>query len=86
MKKIAKKNSRVTLLPGQEFFKKISSKLLKKYKGWIVAVHPKTGAYVLGEDELDVLIEAKEKFPDVIFSIFRVGYKATHRRPSFLRI
>ena len=66
-------------LPGEKIYKRLSSRLKKRYKGSIIAIDPKTGHYILGKDELAVALKAKQQFPGTHFSVFRIGYPTVHK-------
>ena len=70
-------------LPGESIFKRLSQKLLKSHKGDIIAIDPKTGKYVLGKDELEVALKARNLLPKALFSVFRIGYPAVHKFRHF---
>ncbi len=65
-------------LPGEKIYKRLKSRL-KGHKGEIVAIDPKTGRYILGEDELAVALRARQEYPGTCFSFFRIGYPAIHK-------
>lgn len=67
------------VIPGQRIFKRINARLQKRRKGYIVAIDPKTGKYILGRDELAVALKARKEYPKTPFSVFRIGYPAVHK-------
>lgn len=66
-------------LPGAKIFRRLNARLQKKRKGYIVAIDPKTGKYVMGRDELAVALKAREMYPATLFSVFRIGHRAVHK-------
>ena len=72
---------------GKAIYKRLESKLIEK-KGKIVAIEIESGDYVIGDDELDAALKARDKFPDKIFTFFRIGYPVVHKfkRNSYLFI
>ncbi|KAF0132700.1 MAG: hypothetical protein FD145_1587 [Candidatus Saganbacteria bacterium] len=64
---------------GRRIYKRLKSKIEKKYKGMILAIEPDSGGYVIGGDELDAALKAQHKFPGKIFDFFRIGYTAVHK-------
>lgn len=66
---------------GQRIYEeKLKGKLEPEHKGKIVALEVETGDYFLGDSVIEAVNRAKEKYPDKIFFIARVGYKAVHIR------
>lgn len=64
---------------GRRIYQRLKARLEPKYKGQIIAIEVESGQYVLGKDELQVALEAIQKFPNKQFSFFRVGYPAVHK-------
>ena len=64
---------------GKGIYKSLKSKLEKKYNGKVIAIEVDSGDYVIGDDELDAAIKAREKFPHKIFTFIRIGYLAVHK-------
>ena len=64
---------------GRSIYKRLKPKLEKDFKGKVVAIEVETGEYVVGEDELEAAIKAKEKFPGKIFNFIRIGSKVVHK-------
>lgn len=65
-------------LKGKAIYKKIEPKL-KDAWGKIVAIDVESGNYVLGDDELEAALKARERFPGKVFAFFRVGYPSVHK-------
>ena len=64
---------------GKRIYKRLKPKLERDYKGKVIAIEIESGEYIIGEDELDAAIKAKNKFPDKIFDFIRIGYRAVHK-------
>lgn len=64
---------------ARKIYKKLKSQLEPKYKGKIIAIEVESGKYILGEDELDTALKAKERFPGKVFNFFRIGYPVVHK-------
>jgi len=64
---------------GKKIYKKLKPKIEHDNKGKVVAIEIESGEYVIGEDELDAAIKAKNKFPNKIFDFIRIGYKTVHK-------
>ena len=47
--------------------------------GKMVAVHPDTGAYEVGDDSEIVLDKMRTRFPQALFHVVRVGYPTAFR-------
>jgi len=61
---------------GEEVYAKIKDKLEPAHKGEIVAIEIKTGDYFLGKDVIEADEKAREKYPDEVFYLARIGYRA----------
>ena len=64
---------------GKKIYNRLKSKLERDYRGKVVAIEIESGEYIIGDDELDAAIKAKNKFPDKIIDFIRIGYKAVHK-------
>jgi len=64
---------------GKSIYKKLKSKLERDFKGKVIAIEVDSGKYVIGEDELEAAIKAKEKFPGKIFDFIRIGSRTVHK-------
>ncbi len=60
-------------------FHSIEPKLLRLHRGQVIAIEIESGAYVMGDDELEVARRARAQFPGKIFYFFRVGESAVHK-------
>ncbi|MHB1376490.1 MAG: hypothetical protein ACYCXB_03595 [Candidatus Humimicrobiaceae bacterium] len=63
---------------GRAVYKKLQSEL-KKDKGKIIAIEIESGEYFVGDNELEAAQKARSKFPDKIFTFFRIGYPVVHK-------
>lgn len=66
---------------GDRIYQQIKDKLEKDYKGKFIIIEPDSGEYFVGDDELELVKIASKKFPDKIFNMKKVGYRAA----GFLR-
>ncbi len=64
---------------GKKIYRRLKARLEPKYKGKIIAIETESGKYLIGKDELDVALKAKEKFPGKILDFFRIGYSVVHK-------
>lgn len=64
---------------GKKIYRRLSSTLIKRYKGKIIAIEGESQKYVIGKDELDVALKAKKLFPGKAVNFFRIGYSAVHK-------
>ena len=64
---------------GRSIYKRLKPKLEKDFKGKVVAIEVETGEYVIGKDELEAAIKAKQKFPGKIFDFIRIGSRVMHK-------
>ncbi len=66
---------------GQEIYdRKLKSKLEPKYRGQIVAIETDSEDYFLGTSVVEVVKEARKKYPDKLFYFVRIGFPAVHIR------
>jgi len=67
---------------GDEIYKKIKDKLEPEHKGEFIAIEVDTGDYFVGKDPIEADEKAREKYPDEVFYLARIGYRAAfvHRR------
>lgn len=60
---------------GRRIFESLSPELEGKYFGKAVAINTETGEYFIGETGIEATQKAKEKYPDKIFFLGKVGYR-----------
>jgi len=51
---------------------------LRRHKGKIAAIEPRSGDYVLADTTMEALEQARQRHPDAIFYIVRVGHRTAH--------
>lgn len=61
---------------GRELFKKISEELERDYRGKFVAIEVDSGDYFVGDTSIEADEKAKEKYPDKVFYLGRIGFRA----------
>jgi len=64
---------------GEKLYESIKKVLEPEHKGEIVAINVNTGDYFLGKTPQEADKKARERFPDEVFYIKRVGYRAVHK-------
>lgn len=64
---------------AKRLYRRLEPRLLPKCRGQVVAIEIESGAYLVGEDELEVARRARAEFPGKIFYFFRVGEPALHK-------
>jgi len=62
---------------GNEIYQKIKDNLEKDYKGKYIIIEPESEEYIIGDDKLELVKKARQKFPDKIFNVKRIGYKVS---------
>ena len=60
---------------GNIIFDKINKILSAKYKGKLVAIEVESGDYFIGDSGLEACKKAREKYPDKIFVVKRIGFE-----------
>ena len=61
---------------GRELYKKISGELEREYHGKFVAIEVDSGDYFLGDTSIEADKKAKKKYPEKVFYLGRIGYRA----------
>lgn len=61
---------------GRERFKKIPEELEGDYRGKFVAIEVDSGDYFVGDTIIEADEKAKEKYPDKIFYLGGIGFRA----------
>ena len=51
---------------------------LRRHKGKIAAIEPRSGDYFLADSTMDALQLARRSHPDAIFYIVRIGHRTAH--------
>ncbi len=63
-------------------FAKVEHGLLRDHEGEFVAVEPDSGDYLVGKDEVRVVLKAIKRHPGKKFGFFRVGFVPKLRKAS----
>lgn len=64
---------------GEEYYQKyLKDKLEKDHFGQIIAIEPISGDYFFGDKDIDAALKAKEKYPDRLVYIKKIGHRAVH--------
>ena len=63
---------------GEQVYQKFKDSLEEEYKGKIAAIEIESEEYFLGDTEHEALEKAKQKHPEKIFYIVRIGYPVVH--------
>lgn len=58
--------------------RELKQKLESTEKGNFVAIEPETESYFVDASGTKALLRAREKFPDKMFFLMRIGYEAAH--------
>lgn len=70
---------------GNEIFKKISKELEEDYRGKFVAIEVDSGDYFIGDTSIEASKKAKEEYPDKVFFLGKIGYRAAFSFKGGLR-
>ena len=65
---------------GKGIYAKIKDKLEPTHKGEFVAIEVDTGDYFVGKDPIEADRKAREKYPDAVFFLARIGYRTAFVR------
>ena len=66
---------------GENIYKKLKRKLEPVYKGKFILIDVETGEYIIGDDKMEIALEARKKYPKKVFLLKKIGYSAS----GFLR-
>jgi len=78
------KKKKTLPLPPPEFVGRLHSTLISK-KGWIAAIDPESGEYVLARTLLEASQKGRKKFLGKVFYFIRIGYPYVHRQVGGLK-
>jgi hypothetical protein len=60
---------------GEEIYRQLlRDKLEPAHKGEFVAIEPDSAEYFLGKTSLEAILNARQKHPDKLFHVIRVGH------------
>ena len=62
------------------YHEKLKPLLEPQYKGKIIAIEVDSGDYFIGDTVMEALQKAKARYPEKIFHVIRVGFRAVHKR------
>ncbi|HLC49211.1 MAG TPA: hypothetical protein VJI96_02390 [Candidatus Andersenbacteria bacterium] len=71
---------------GARIYLKKEKTLTRSHKGEFAAIHVETGEYFLGNTGSDAIEKAKEKYPEDVFYLVKIGYSATQTLASMSRV
>jgi len=60
---------------GKALFQKLDPALREKYHGKFIAIEVDSGDYFIGERGIDASMQGKEKYPDKLFYVGRIGHR-----------
>ncbi len=62
-----------------ERYSEIKDELEPAYKGKYMMIEVESGDYFIGDTDMEAYLKAKEKHPDKVFHLIRIGYAAAHK-------
>lgn len=65
---------------------KYAKKLESTERGRIIAIEIESGDSFMGDSTVEAILKAKEKYPNSIFYLMRVGYDAVHSSKGFVPV
>ncbi len=79
MKKGSRNINKNFVRKAEEFYQKhLKDKLEKEHFGEIIAIEPISGEYFFGDKDIDAALKAREKYPERLVYIKKIGHKAVH--------
>jgi len=65
---------------GQEIYAQtLKEKLERDHLGEIVAIEVETGDYFLGKTSIEATKKARQKYPNAVFYVVKIGYPVVHK-------
>lgn len=64
---------------GEKIYEKIKEELEPEHTGEIAFINVNTGDYFLGNTRMEAYRKARKAFPDEVFYIKRIGYRAVRK-------
>ncbi|MCH8317720.1 MAG: hypothetical protein IIA88_04380 [Bacteroidetes bacterium] len=80
MEKIRNINKYEMSEKGEEIYKKIKDKMEREHKAEFIAIDIDSGDYFLGKSLLEADRTTREKYPDNVFYVIRIGRRAVFVR------
>lgn len=68
------------------YWQKYAKKLESTERGRIIAIEIESGDSFMGDSTVEAILKAKEKYPNRIFYLMRVGYDAVHSSKGFVPV
>ena len=65
---------------------KYAKKLEPTERGRIIAIEIESGDSFIGDSTVEAILKAKEKYPNRIFYLMRIGYDAVHSSKGFVPV
>ena len=63
---------------GEEIYSRIGKELEERYWGKYAAIEVESGEYFIGDRVVEAVRKAREKYPQRIFYVKRIGFKTLH--------
>lgn len=60
---------------GEKVYDKIRNELEEKYRGLFIAIDADSGDYTIAQSPLEAVDKAREKHPENVFYVKRIGYR-----------
>lgn len=60
---------------GEDVYDRIRNKVEEKYRGLFIAIEADSGDYAIAESSLEAVDRAREKHPESVFYVKRIGYR-----------
>ncbi|MDI6904394.1 MAG: hypothetical protein QMD13_02725 [Candidatus Bathyarchaeia archaeon] len=62
---------------GEDIYNKIRNEVEEKYRGLFIAIEADSGDYTIAQSPLEAVDKAREKHPESVFYVKRIGYRVT---------
>ncbi len=60
---------------GEDIYIKIRNEVEEKYRGLFIAIEADSGDYTIAQSPLEAVDKAREKHPESVFYVKRIGYR-----------
>lgn len=76
-------NRREIVEKGKAVYARLREQLEPEHNGEVIVIEVESGDYFLGKDGIEARKKARDKYPDKVFYMGRVGHRVYMRLPGF---
>jgi len=75
-----------TVRRGEKVYARIKAQLEPRHHGKFVAIEVDSGDFYVDEDSTKALLKARKKYPEAIFYLARIGYRAASKITGYVPV